>query len=706
MAETVTGIDIGGTFTDFAVLRDGHLTIHKLPSTPADPSQCVLQGIEELGIKSRPEGGEMGQFVHGSTVATNALLERKGGRTALVTTQGFEDVLEIGRQSRSELYDLMLERAPALVPEELRFGLKERVDHAGAVLTSPSRAELEKLVTDVGKAGVDAVAVSLLFSFLNPIHEEMLQEALGRLDGMPFLSISSQVLPEFREYERTSTVVVNAYVGPLMARYLNNLAAVLGKGLRIMQSSGGSITAALASRQPVRTILSGPAGGVVGAFRTSSQAGHKDIITLDMGGTSTDVSLCPGRIKETTSSVLGGYPISVPMIDIHSVGAGGGSLAHLDQGGSLLVGPASAGADPGPACYGKGERVTVTDANLILGRLQKEHFLGGRLALDQERAESLMEGLAKDIGVDVQRAALGIVRVVNASMERAIRAISLERGYDPRDFTLVPFGGAGPMHACELARELRIPRVLVPPHPGIMSALGVASADIVKDYSRTVMLPDQAVSHERLDEEFTVLESQARAEMADEGLDMERLLSQRFLDVRYIGQSYELTIDYPSSARGRSGQAPLPPAHGEPVEPSAQPHSAAFRAGRGRRTDLRRAVASAFHRAHRRRYGYADPSEPIEIVNLRLKMVVPAERPIPEPEMPAGKSAKGAQTGDARVVFAKGTFDTPLYLRERLHCGNRLRGPALVLQMDSTTVVPPGWAAEVDAWKNLVITSC
>ena len=662
MAEAVTGIDVGGTFTDFATLADGHLVVYKLPSTPADPSQSMLQGIEHLGIGD-------GTVVHGSTVATNALLERKGSRTALVTTQGFEDVLEIGRQARSDLYDLLLERPPVLVPRELRFGIRERIDYTGAIVSSPNQEEMEALGTTLKESGVEAVAVSLLFSFLNPLHEEMIQEVIERLDQKPFLSVSSQVLPEFREYERTSTIVVNAYVGPIMARYLQNLQRALGTGLRVMQSSGGSITASLAAQQPVRTVLSGPAGGVVGAFYTGSLAGYKDIITLDMGGTSTDVSLCPGRIKETTSSNLGGYPISAPMIEIHTVGAGGGSIARVDEGGALVVGPQSAGADPGPACYGKGDQITVTDANLVLGRLQPEHFLGGRLTLDRQRAEGLMETLAERIGADAETAALGVIRVVNASMERAIRTISLERGYDPREFTLVPFGGAGPMHSCELAQELRIPRVLVPPNPGILSALGVAIADVIKDYSRTVMLRGNDVSRDRLEESFKSLEDQARDEIGQEALDTDHLRAQRSLDVRYVGQSYELNVDYPD-----------------------------------RRRDLGKAVGDAFHRAHRQRFGYSDPTEPIEIVNLRLKMVVPVEKPLPAAEDAAGDSPREAQVGEARVVFREGAFDTSLYLRDRLHCGNRFAGPGLVLQMDSTTVIPPGWVAEADGWRNLVLT--
>ena len=660
MSEVIVGIDVGGTFTDFAVLREGSLEVYKLPSTPSDSSEGVLQGVADLKVDGAT-------FVHGSTVATNALLERRGARTALITTAGFEDVLEIGRQSREGLYDLMQERLPPLVPRELRFGINERVDHTGTALHALSRDELESLVAKVATDQVDAVAVVFLFSFLNPLHEEMVGEALESLDIQPFLSISSRVVPEFREYERTATVVANAYVGPLMARYLQRLRHALGDGLRVMQSSGGSITALLASRQPVRTILSGPAGGVVGAFYTSALAGYGDIITLDMGGTSTDVCLCPGAIKETTSARVGGYPIGVPMIDIHTVGAGGGSIARLDEGGALVVGPQSAGADPGPACYGRGEVPTVTDANLVLGRIPMDHLLGGRLRLDYGRAESVLEKMGRQAGMDAAGAALGVIRVVNATMERAIRAISLERGYDPRRFTLVAFGGAGPMHSCELAQELGIPRVLVPPHPGILSALGVAIADIVKDYSRTVMVRGDDITWGRLDEGFASLERMALEEMGEEELPLERLVSRRFLDVRYVGQSYELTIDHPAT-----------------------------------RGSIQAAIARGFHRAHRQRFGYADPSEPVEVVNLRLKMVIPVDKPFRE-SSEGGDGGEVARVGEARLVFQDGPHDAPHYARERLQSGDRIRGPAVVLQMDSTTVIPPGWRAEVDPYGNLVM---
>ena len=668
MPRSVVGIDVGGTFTDIAVLQDGRLSVHKLPSTPQNPSLGIIQGVAEAGIER-----DAADFVHGSTVATNALLEGKGSRIALVTTMGFEDVLEIGRQSRAELYNLEQDRTPSLAPWELRFGLPERVDYTGTILEDLQPDAIDALMTLVQESGADAVAVSFLFSFLNSVHEDMVYEALRKLDPAPFISLSSRVLPEFREYERTSTVVVNAYVGQVMSRYLGELEQNLGEGLRIMQSSGGSITARLASEQPVRTILSGPAGGVVGAFHVSAQAGYSDIITLDMGGTSTDVSLCPGRIKETGSSSVGGHPVGVPMIEIHTVGAGGGSIARVDAGGALTVGPQSAGADPGPACYGRGDQLTVSDANLLLGRLRPDHFLGGRMTLDLPRAQGLMESLAEGLRLNPQQAALGILRVVNANMERAIRAISLERGYDPRSFTLVPFGGAGPVHGCELAQELGIPRVLIPARPGILSALGVAIADVVKDYSRTVMLRGADLERARLEEEFHGMEGLARAELEREGLPADRMSARRFLDVRYVGQSFELTVDYPTSRASRSSEG------------------------------LGRAISDSFYRAHLQRFGYADRGEPVEIVNLRLKLDLAMDKPNIPPQAADSPDPTHAKIATVGVVFPDGEADTPLYQRELLVAGNRIAGPALVVQLDTTTVVPPGWQGEVDAYGNLLL---
>ena len=683
-APTVVGIDTGGTFTDFLLVDGGGLRVHKVPSTPGDPSRAILQGLQEVGIGGRDA---VVVFVHGSTVATNALLERKGATTALVTTEGVEDLLEIGRQARPRLYDLTQRLQDPLVPRHLRFGARERIGADGSVLTPLTREQARRIAERVAASGAQAVAVSLLFSFLDPAHEGLLEEELSRLDPTPFLSVSSRVLPQYREYERTSTVAVNAYVGPLMSSYLGRLEEALGgqpevvpKGkatasrLRVMQSSGGSISARAASAQPVRTILSGPAGGVVGAFALASEAGCTDIITLDMGGTSTDVALCPGRIQETAGASVGGVPVGVPMIDIHTVGAGGGSIARVDVGGALVVGPESSGADPGPACYGRGEEATVTDANLLLGRMDAKHFLGGRMGLEPERARAALGRIASAIGgVSPEEAAAGVVRVVNAAMERALRAISLERGFDPRRFTLVAFGGAGPQHACELARELHIPQVLVPAFPGALSAYGVAIADVVKDYLRTVLLAPEALTPEALAVAFSDMEEQGRREIEGEGVAPSRVRLRRLLDMRYVGQSFELTVDCPRIT------------------------------GNNR---VVRETVRRFHQGHQRRFGYSDESQPVEVVNVRLKAVGRVQ--------PPGGGRQGAEDGrgetrdaepvDTRDVIFDGTrHSAAFYLRRALRVGRRVPGPAVLLQEDATTVVPPDWVARVDGWGNLVL---
>ena len=676
MTRAVLGVDVGGTFTDFVLVEGSRLRVFKAPSTPVDPSEAVLDGIQTL---QTPLDAEV---VHGSTVATNALLERKGARTALLMTAGFEDLLEIGRQNRPALYDFLVDRPPSLTPPELRIGVPECVDSRGASLVAFSPDDAKRLAAAVRDGGAEAVAVSLLFSFLNPGHEAMLREAFEALPEDVFLSVSSDLVPEYREYERTSTTVVNAYVGPVVARYLRRLGGALGRRLRVVHSGGGSLSARRAADEPVRTLLSGPAAGVVGAFHLASRAGFDDAITFDMGGTSTDVSLCPGRVQETGASSVGGYPITVPMIDIHTVGAGGGSIARLDAGGALLVGPESAGADPGPACYGRGDQVTVTDANLLLGRMDPTRFLGGRMTLDVERSRFHMARLAADMGATVASAAEGVVRVANAAMERALRAISLERGFDPRRFTLVAFGGAGPMHACSLAEELRIPRVVAPPHSGVLSALGAALADVVKDYSRSLLLAGDDVTAERVRAAYEPMERQATAELAEEGFAGRRLRLNRMLDMRYAGQSHELTVPCP------------------PIGPA-----------------LTSAAARRFHRAHRQWFGYSDPSQPVEVVTARLK-AVGLSSPIRERAFEdaggglAGDRARvGEDARDARealvderaVVFGGRERATRCYDRDRLVPGHAFPGPALVFQMDATTVLIPGWAARVDAHGNLVM---
>jgi N-methylhydantoinase A len=667
----ILGIDVGGTFTDFVLLDDaGRVRIHKLLTSARDQSVAILQGIADL------EAGPDTTVVHGATVATNALLEQSGARTALITTEGFRDVLEIGRQTRPDLYALHPTRPEPLVPSPWRFELPERVDREGRVLVPLDLDAADTVIQQLLAEQIESVAVCFLFSFLNPAHEQAVRQRILALagKGLPHVSLSCEVLPEYREYERTSTTVVNAYVAPLMSHYLSNLEKGLGgRRLRIMQSNGGFISAAAARSQAARTALSGPAGGVVGAFEVAQLAGFEEVITFDMGGTSTDVSLCPGRIQETTEGSIAGLPFRLPIIDIHTVGAGGGSIAQLDAGGALRVGPESAGADPGPVCYGRdnAHEITVTDANLVLGRLDAEHFLGGRMVLDQGRAQARMQDLARRLSLPLEAAAWGVIRVANSNMERAIRTISIERGHDPRRFTLVAFGGAGPLHACELAAALRIPRVLIPPHPGVLSALGMVLADIVKDYSQTVMLPALEASAETLERLFAPLYDRARADLQSEGLTGDDVALNPALDMRYVGQSFELTLPLTS--------------HGP-------------------------AVSEGFHAAHRQRFSYASEGEPVEIVNLRLKAVGRTAKPRFTRQESSGLDPRAANVGYKQAFFldegaphAARRIPTALYDRERLSAGNVVVGPAVIFQLDATTIISPGWAATVDGWGNLVV---
>jgi N-methylhydantoinase A len=661
MAKFVIGVDTGGTFTDFVVLWNGELRVHKVLSTPANPAEAILRGLEQLEV-----GADLGALVHGSTVATNAVLERKGVRTGLITTAGFRDVLEIGRQTRPRLYSIRVERDPPLVGRELRVEVTERLDERGEVMIPLDTNSVDEAIAALRLAGAESVAVCLLFSFANPAHERAVVAA-ARAAGF-HVSASFEVLPEFREYERTSTVVLNAYVAPIMDRYLGELQASLPDGapLRIMQSNGGSISAATARREAARTLLSGPAAGVVGAAYVAEASGFERSITFDMGGTSTDVALIDGGITETSDGNIGGYPTRLPMIDIHTVGAGGGSIAWFDTGGALRVGPRSAGADPGPAAYGRrGVEPTVTDANVALGRLIPEAFLGGGMTLQVEAARDAVGRIARRLGSTVEEAALGMVRIANANMEAAIRVISVERGHDPRRFALVAFGGAGPLHACELASALRIPRVLMPSTPGVLSALGMLAADILKDYVRTVMVASDAASGV-VEPVFAELEARGRAELRTEGVAPEHTVIERYLDLRYVGQSYELVVPY---------------------------------AG-----DLPGAIAG-FHGAHERRFGYSDPAERVQVVNVRLKARGLADRPTIA-RLPVEPDAKATPSETRTVVFAGDggaeSHQTPIFDRTTLNPGAVIEGPAIVTQYDTTTVLPPGWRATVDAVRSLV----
>src|SRR6266850_6975624 len=516
-------IDTGGTFTDCVWMEDGALKTLKVFSTPDDPSRAIAEALQQIGVRAGFT------LLHGTTVGTNSLLQRKGARTALITTSGFEDVIEIGRQARPRLYDFFFDRVPPLVSRELRFGVKERTSADGQVLELPTAQELASLREAVRHAQPEAIAISLLFSFANPENEEAVATAMAEL-GKP-LSVSHKILPEFREYERTSTVVVNAYLQPLMQSYLERIgerAGNLNGGSRarttpprifVMQSSGGITALEAAAREPVRTVLSGPAGGLVGAAAVAARSGFPRVLSFDMGGTSTDVALVEGEARPGSQAEVAGFPVGVPMLDIHTVGAGGGSLARFDAGGALRVGPESAGADPGPVCYGRGMQPTVTDANLILGRLRPDRFLGGEFTLDLERTRRLTSEWLKKVGsrLTTEQFAAGVLQVVNANMERALRVVSIERGYDPREFALVAFGGAGGLHACELAEVLAIPTVILPSQPGALSAFGILVSDAVKDFSRT-LLWNMADEHARghLEKEFRKLEAVARKEFRAE----------------------------------------------------------------------------------------------------------------------------------------------------------------------------------------------
>jgi N-methylhydantoinase A len=648
-------IDSGGTFTDCVSFDHGVLKVEKLLSTPDNPEEAILAAIKQI----RPSGSSI-SVRHGTTVGTNAILERKGAKVAFVTTAGFEDTIAIGRQARPSLYDWFATPPPCIVPASLRFGVPERTSAQGTVLRAPTEDELERLRSTIEKSDAEAVAISLLFSFANPTNESRVAEALIPL-GLP-LSISHKILPEFREYERASTVALNAYLSPKVGSYVRSLSDSLdsmfpGSALQVMQSSGGIISNAVASEEPVRTVLSGPAGGVVGAAQIAKRAGLAKVIAFDMGGTSTDVSLIDltaGGVKTTNEAILSGMPIAVPMLDIHTVGAGGGSLAYFDEGGILHVGPESAGSVPGPICYGRGERPTVTDANLILGRLDPENFLGGSLRLDQERTRKWTEKISAPLG-SVEAFALGTILVAEAAMEKAIRVISVERGYDPREFTLLSFGGAGPLHAASLARSLAIPRVMIPPMPGALSALGILLADTVRDVSKTVMLPYDNLA---LEKHFHELETQGRDAMKKEGLEG-RIA--RSIDMRYVGQGYEINVPAGDSASAR------------------------------------------FHELHRKLYGYADEARTIEAVHLRVRFTVEAE----PCELPEHRT----RPGDGSQACIKTTYahfdseprETPVYARHLLQSGDCFQGPAIITEYSATTVVWPSDFVVVDANGNLII---
>jgi N-methylhydantoinase A len=657
-------IDTGGTFTDCVWIERGRIRMLKVFSTPADPSQAIVEVLEKIGL---PDSLTL---LHGTTVGTNTLLQRKGARVALVTTAGFEDAIEIGRQARPKLYDLFFDRVQPLVPTDLRFGVHERTSSDGEILELPKAEELASLANLLQTKSVGAIAVSLLFSFANPKNEIAVATALETM-GVP-QSVSHHILPEFREYERTSTMVVNAYLQPVMQHYLENLdrrARGLGTNAKVfvMQSSGGITSLTAAAHEPVRTILSGPAGGVVGAAAVARRSGYERIISFDMGGTSTDVALADGEARASSQAEIAGLSVGVPMLDIHTVGAGGGSIARFDAAGALRVGPDSAGADPGPICYGRGSEPTVTDANLILGHLQPDRFLGGEFTLNLERTQRLIaDWLKKNASsLTVREFAAGVIRVVNATMEKAIRVVSVERGFDPREFALVSFGGAGGLHACELAKSLSVPRVIVPPLPGALSALGILASDVVKDHSRTVLW---SVSGElpigKLRREFTLLRRIADTALREEGWKG-AIRYQTSIDIRYRGQGHELNVPYS------------------------------------------RALVDDFRREHQRRYGYSYPERGIELVTLRLRAKIKSESDLFSSLLWIDplrvRSIKRQRVETASVWFHGGKLKTVIHAREELQPGKKYCGPAVITEYSATTVVPRGLPFFLDKAGSLVI---
>jgi len=661
MSEIRIGVDTGGTFTDFVIYTKNTIEVRKVLSTTPDPSQAILEGIKDY-----LNAPFFLSIVHGTTVATNSLLERKGGRIAFITTKGFEDILFIGRQTRRNLYSLKGEERRPLLARSNCFGLEEQTTASGNVAKRISVQELHSVLNKIKKNHIEAVAVTLINSYANPSNERMIRQKLE--ESKILLSVSSDILPEHREYERSVVTAVNAYLMPVISQYLRKLEHKLRKArLHIMQSNEGYISTEIAKSEPLRTALSGPAGGVVGAFELGKAIGMKKIISFDMGGTSSDVSLVNGEIGRTNETVIGDFPIRLPIIDIHTVGAGGGSIAYVDRGGSLRVGPESAGAQPGPACYGKGKQPTVTDANLVLGRLVPEYFLGGKMKIYPERSQKALKVLAGKINKSLLETASGVIQVANANMEKAIRVISIERGFDPRDFALISFGGAGGLHAAEIAENLKIGKIIVPKNAGVLSALGLLMADSIKDYSKSFLKTVDSLELKELERHFNELEEKSMMEMKEEGFKESDINIFRFLDLRYLGQSYEITIPFRSTTRDDLG------------------------------------FVSDFHRAHQKLYSYQHPHRTVEVVNIRIKAVGVTKKMKFKKYLPQESQSEKALMKTQSITHSGKKFTAPVFNRALLHTGDRISGPALVVDYESTTFLPPSYSLNVDGYLNLII---
>ena len=672
------GVDIGGTFTDIVALDgEGRLVLTKVPTTPKDLLEGIGVAVRRVLALAGAPAGAVERFIHGTTVATNAVLEQKGAVTAILTTEGFEDVLELGRMKRSRMYDLDMdpETPTFLAPRRRRIGIRERLDARGAVLTPLDEEQVRAAVAGLRDQGVQAIAVCYLFSFVNPAHERRTREICQTVAQEISVSLSSEVDPTFREYERLCVTAFDAYVGPVVKRYLAGLAEALrGLGIPgvplVMRSRGGIVSASLAARQPVTLFLSGPAGGVIGARFAAARSEVHDFVSLDMGGTSNDVAVVRGGAPLIASEgSIGPYPVRTSMVDVNTIGAGGGSIAWIDGAGGLRVGPRSAGADPGPACYGRGgDQATVTDANLLLGYLNPERFAGGLMALDVGAAERAVGAVASRLGLDLTAAAAGIHRVINARMADQIRLVTIKRGYDPRQFALVVLGGAGPVHGAPLAEEMGMAEVIVPEAPGVLAAFGLLAAAIEHHHARTLQARTDGVDLDSVNQCLAELDAVGRARMREEGAPAAEVRVAYSADMRYVGQAYELEV------------------------PIAAPLT---------RERVPEAVG-AFHAAHERVYGYARVQQPAEFVNFRAVHTFPLPRPVVRPPARAGGAVDGARVGERRAYFAPGGFvTTAVYDRARLPLRSRVLGPAIVEQDDTTTVIPPGHSALVDASGNL-----
>jgi len=672
------GVDVGGTFTDFFAFDDtsDRIVLHKVASTPANPAEAVIAGLRELGARHGIDLAAVTRLSHGTTVATNALIQRRGGKVALVVTEGFRDLIEIGRQIRPHVFSLQDDYPAPLVPRELRFEAPERITADGSAIRALSPDALPALIKAIGDAKPDACAVCLLFSFLNPAHEAMIRDALSAAYPGMYFSISSEVQPEFREYERLSTTVLNAYLQPVIDRYLGDFAkgvsaAAPQAALGINQSSGGLMSVARARRMPIRTALSGPAAGAVGAIHMARLSGVPDVISLDMGGTSADVALIRGYTAGTTfNKWIEGYPARLASLDINAVGAGGGSIAWFDRDGLMKVGPQSAGAQPGPACYAQGgQEATVTDANLVLGRLSPRGLLGGGMALDEGLARKAIAPLAERLGFSVERTAHGMLGIVVANMVRAIRTVSVERGHDPRAFALLPFGGAGPLHATDVAKSLGIRRSLVPFAPGILCAQGLIVSDLRETFVRTAVTPLSDARMGDVTLRIGELKQQANEWFDTESVEQANRRIDIVLDARYVGQNFELAIGL--------GQAdPLPAAE---------------------------AIKQRFFAEHERAYGFHNSADSIEIVNFRLIAIGKLRQPAARPAEPR-KSGKAEAASRRKVWFEPDKAqNTPVYDRASLQRGDAIAGPAVIEQLDSTTLLFPGDRAAVDPHLNLIV---